>query len=333
MANKKLRRMTAALTIITLSLFAVTGCQINRSAAVINIGVLKGPTGIAAVRLMEQYELGNIEGNYKFHIFSTPDEVNAKIISGELDIAAVPTNAAAVLYNRTNGGIQVAAVHTLGTIYIIENGNTIKTLADLKGKKIAVSGQGATPEYALKYILTANGFDLTKDMQIEFKSEHAELATLLTAGTVSIGLLPEPNVTAVLMNNENARIALNMTDEWAKAAKLTNAEGSELTTGVMIVNKDFAQKNKAAFDKFLSDYEQSILYVNSNVAEAAALCEKFGIIPKAAIAERAIPNCSITYIEGNEMKAAVQGYLATLFGFNPQSVGGNMPDDEFYYSK
>ena len=330
--NNKLRKIAAAVAAVALSLFVLAGCQ-SKDAEVINVGVLKGPTGIAAVQMMERYELGNIEGNYKFHIFSTPDEVNAKVISGELDIAAVPTNAASVLYNRTNGEIQVAAVHTLGTIYVIENGNTIKTLADLKGKKIAVSGQGATPEYAIKYILTANGFDLEKDIEIEFKSEHAELATLLTAGTVTIGLLPEPNVTAVLMNNKDTRIALNMTDEWVKAAQLTNAEGSELTTGVMIVNKDFAEKNKEAFDRFLSDYEQSILYVNNNVAAAAALCEKFGIIPKAAVAENAIPNCSITYIEGDDMKAAVKGYLSTLFGINPQSIGGNMPDDDFYYSK
>ena len=330
--NNKLRKIAAAVAAVALSLFVLAGCQ-SKDAEVINVGVLKGPTGIAAVQMMEQYELGNIEGNYKFHIFSTPDEVNAKVISGELDIAAVPTNAASVLYNRTNGEIQVAAVHTLGTIYVIENGNTIKTLADLKGKKIAVSGQGATPEYAIKYILTANGFDLEKDIEIEFKSEHAELATLLTAGTVTIGLLPEPNVTAVLMNNKDTHIALNMTDEWVKAAQLTNAEGSELTTGVMIVNKDFAEKNKEAFDRFLSDYEQSILYVNNNIAEAAVLCEKFGIIPKAAVAENAIPNCSITYIEGDDMKAAVKGYLSTLFGLNPQSIGGNMPDDDFYYSK
>ena len=291
----------------------------------INIAVLKGPTGIGSVKLMNDSESGSTKNNYNFQIASSPDEVNGKIISGELDIAAVPTNVASVLYNKTEGNVKIAALNTLGVLYILENGNTINTIEDLKGKTIYSSGQGATPEYALNYILEKNNID---DVTIEYMSEHAELATALASGSVEIGLLPEPNVTAVTMKNENTRIAINLTDEWNKVG-----EGSQLTMGCIVARKEFVEQNKEAFDNFLDEYKSSIEYTSSNLDSTASLVAKYEIMASSSAAKNAIPNCNIVYIDGEEMKTAAKGFYEVLFNANPQSIGGKLPDENFYYSK
>lgn len=323
------KKLIAVLTLVFCLLLG--GCG-QKQPDVIRVGMLKGPTGISAAYLMEQSEQGKTNKKYEFSLFSSPADITAKIISGELDIAAVPTNNASMLYNKTEGKVQICAVQTLGTLYVLENGDSIKSIADLKGKKLYVSGQGATPEYALKYILAANGIDAEKDIEIEYVAEHAELATLLASGKAAIGLLPEPNVTSVLLNNKDCRIALDMTVEWTNAAAKNNDNG-ELTMGCVLVQKSFADSYKASLDSFMSEYEASVKYANSNIDETASLCEKFEIIPKAAVAKKAIPNCNIVYMNGKTMQAAVEGFLATLYNFNPSSVGGKLPDETFYYKK
>ena len=331
--KKKISMKKLMLTILAVSmlLFMFAGCG-NQEADVIRVGMLKGPTGIGATYLMEQAQNGDSENQYEFFIYSSPTEITAQIINGELDIAAVPTNNASVIYNQNNGSIKVAAVNTMGTLYVLENGDTINSIEDLKGKKIMVSGQGATPEYALKYILSANGIDPDQDVTIEYVAEHAELATLLASGNADIGLLPEPNVTSVLINNPDCRIALNLNDEWEKAAEL-NGESGALTMGCVIVQKDFAENYKDSVDKFLEEYKESIEYVNNNIEEAAQLCEKFEIIPKAAVAQKAIPTCNIVYLDGEEMIDAMEGYLEILYNYNPASIGGTLVGEELYYQK
>jgi len=326
-----MKKFITVCLILSLALFALTGCG-AKEADVVRVGMLKGPTGIGASYLMELAALGDTENKYEFTIFSSPTDINAKIISKELDIAAVPTNNASVLYNKTEGKLQVLAVNTLGTLYILENGNTVNSIADLKGKKILVSGQGATPEYTLNYILSANGIDPAKDVTIEFVAEHAELATLLASDKADIGLLPEPNVTSVLIQNKECRIALDLDKEWNEAAKLNNAN-SALTMGCVIVQKEFAEAYPDSVKNFMKEYEASINYVNENVAEAAKLCEKYEIIPKAAVAQKAIPTCNIVYIDGAEMQEAMGGFLETLYNYNPASVGGKLLGEELYYQK
>ncbi|MBQ2676641.1 MAG: ABC transporter substrate-binding protein [Clostridia bacterium] len=296
----------------------------------VNIGFLKGPTGMGAVGLLKNNDDNKTENQYNATVLGAPDAITAKVIKGELDIAAVPTNLAAVLFNKDDVDVQIAALNTLGVLYIIEIGDTIKTINDLSGKTIYATGKGSTPEYALNYILKANGLN---DVKVEYKSEHAELATLMNQGEVVIGMLPEPNVTSVLLNNKNARIALNLTEEWEKATKKNGIENSVLSMGCVIVNTEFAKNNKKAVDTFLAEYKASIDYVNNNVEAAAALCETYGIIPKAPVAKKAIPNCNICYIDGADMKAQIKDYYQVLFDANPKSVGGKLPDDTFYYSK
>lgn len=292
----------------------------------IKIGTLKGPTGIGAIDLIEKSANG--ETNYEFSILDSPEIISPMIIKGELDIAAVPVNLASVLYNKTEKGVSVIAVNTLGVISVLTNGEEISSVADLKGKEISATGQGATPEYILNYVLSKNGIDPAKDVTIEYKSEHAELAALLIAGEANIAVLPEPFVTTSMMTGEDVKIALDLTEEWQKAS-----EGTPLTTGCLIVRNDFLNNNREAVDKFLEDYKNSIEFVNTNIDEASALVEKHGIIGKAAIAKAAIPRCNIVFLDGEDMQKAVSAYLNVLLEANPASVGGGTPDEEFYYKK
>lgn len=309
---------------------SASAAQASSAAAKTNIRIvgLKGPTGLSMVKLMSDSEAKKTAGNYTFTLVSSADEAVSKIVSGEADTAAVPTNLAAVLYNKTKGKVQLAAVTTLGVLSIVTNGENIKSIKDLKGKTVVSSGQGAIPEYAFNYILKQNGLEPGKDVKIEYKAQHAEVATAVIAGKVKIAVLPEPFVTQVTVKNKNIKVALNMTDEWKKATK----DASILTMGALIVQKNFAEKNKGAFNTFLDEYKASAQYSNSNVADAAKLSEKYGIMAS-AVAKKAIPNCSIVYLDGDEMKTKVPDFLKILYQANPKSVGGTLPGDDLYYKK
>lgn len=298
----------------------------------LNVAALKGPTGIGMVKLMQDAKTGTAANPYNITLAGAPDEITAKFASGEIDIAAVPVNLAAALYNKTKGNAQVMAINTLGVLYLLENGDTIHSIADLRGKTIYATGKGATPEYILNYLLEQNGLDPEKDVTIEYKAEHAELATLMAGGKADICMLPEPNVTSVLRENKEVRRALNLTTEWDKATEKAG-EKSTLAQGCIIVNKEFAQKHPEAIDKFLTEYKASVDYVTGSAVDASMLVEEFGIMPKALIAELAIPNCNIIFLEGDTMKATMQANLNVLFRANPKSIGGAMPGDDFYYSR
>ncbi len=288
----------------------------------INAIMLKGPTGIGAVELMEKSANGEAVGNYSFEISSASDEVTAKILNGEADIAAVPTNLAAVLYNKTEGGVSVIALNTLGVLYVLENGDSINSISDLQGKTIYSSGQGAIPEYAFNYILEQNN---VTDTNIVYVTEHAEAAAALADGSADVAVLPEPNVTAVMMQNEDIRISLDLTEEWSKVSD------TDLAMGCVIVRNEFLEEHPAAVENFLAEYSESIEYVNSNISEAAELVEKYEIMASAAAAEKAIPNCNIVYIDGAEMKDILEGLYEVLYAAEPKSVGGTLPSAEFYY--
>ena len=292
----------------------------------INIAALKGPTALGMLNVMEADEAGTTANDYEFLLAGAADEIVGKIASGELDIAAVPTNVGATLYKKTEGGVQVAALNTLGVLYILENGETIQSIEDLAGKSMVATGQGSTPEYALNLILEKNG--LKDSVIVEYKSEHSEVPPMLVSGEASIAMLPQPFVTSVLAQNESIRVALDVTEEWNKAV---NGE-SDLTMGCVIVRKEFAENNKEALDAFLDEYKASVEAVNADPAAAAQISEKFDII-KAAVAEKAIPECNIVFIEGEEMQKIASGCLQILFEANPKAVGGAVPDEAFYYHR
>jgi NitT/TauT family transport system substrate-binding protein len=292
------------------------------------IASLKGPTTMGMVKMMNDAEEGAVKHDYQFEVFGTADEVVPKLVNGDLDIALVPCNLASVLYNKTQGAVQIAAVNTLGVLYVVESGDTVQSIQDLVGKTVYSTGKGTTPEFALNYILNQNGIEPGKDVNIEYKSEATEIAVMLENAENTIAVLPQPYVTAVQMQNEKVRVALSFTEEWDKVSP-----DSGLVTGVVLVRKAFAEENPLALSEFLDDYKASTKYVNANVEEAAAWVEKYGIVAKAPIAVKAIPACNITYIEGDDMKAKVGGYLQVLFDANPQSVGGALPEDDFYFKR
>ena len=293
----------------------------------IRIAGLKGPTTMGLVKVKDAAEKGTAKNNYTFTVAGTADEITPLLLKGELDLAAVPANLASVLYNRSEGKIVTLAINTLGVVYIVEKGDTVADLADLKGKTIYATGQGSTPEYALRYILSENGIDPDKDVKIEFKSSPDEVVTILKNGGNGIAMLPQPYVTVASNNVPGLSIKIDLNKEWEKLDT-----DSMFLTGVLVGRRDFVEANKNAINKFLDEYKESTEWVNANTEDASVLIESAGIV-KAPIAKKALPYCNITYIDGKEMQTALSEYLKVLYDMNPKAVGGKLPTDDFYYQK
>ncbi len=287
---------------------------------------LSGPTGMGFSKLLEDSELGLMNNEYTMTIANAPDNLIAAATKNEADIIAMPSNLASVLWNKSEGEFQVLAVNTLGVLNIVEKGETIQSIADLKGKTIVASGKGAAPEYALNYLLTENGLNPETDVTIEWKAEHQEVVATLASSEQTIGLLPQPFVTVAMSKVEGLRSAVDLNQTWQA---LQN--GSEFVMGVVVASKTFVEENPELVQQFLVDYKSSVDYVNENPAEAGALVEKFKILENAKIAEKAIPNCHIVCITGDEMQAALSGYLEVLHNANPQAVGGTLPNETLYF--
>ena len=317
-----------ALVLAALMLLPVfAACGTENAPETVRVYALKGPTGIGMAKMIAD-AADDSASLYNFTIASAPDVIQAEIIKGEYEIAAVPTNLAAALYNKTEGALVVAAVNTLGVLYVLENGNTIQSVTDLNGKQIYATGQGSTPEYILNYILETNGIEC----EVIYLTEHSELATQMTAGSVVLGMLPVPNSTTVLTKNPDVRVALNLTEEWEKAAAKNGDDGA-LYQGCLVIRREFAEQYPETVEKFLKEYSASVAYVNGDLeaaAETVAACE---IIPSAAIAKKAIPDANIVCITGEEMAKGLSGFFKVLYESNPKSVGGKLPDENIYYKK
>ncbi|MBO8469223.1 MAG: ABC transporter substrate-binding protein [Spirochaetes bacterium] len=296
------------------------------SAGEVDVAALRGPTSMGLVKLMEESENGLTDNSYSFTLEGAPDAIVPLLVKGDIDAAAIPGNLASVLYNNTKGQIEVIAINTLGVLYIVENGDSIQSVDDLRGRTIYSAGKGSTPEYALQYILSSNGLEVGKDVFIEWKSEHAECVAALKADKNGCAMLPQPFAATAMMQDGNIRIALDLNDLWEEQV------GSVLITGVTVVRKDFASENPETLQAFMEDYASSVEYVQCDVPGAAALIGKYGIVPeKAALA--ALPYCRISFITGEEMKEALSEYLSILYDANPKSVGGALPDNGFYYTE
>ncbi len=321
MKKNLMKRIVAMITaaVMLFSLAAFAACSKKQDDTEIRIAALKGPTGMGMVKLADKQNYPN----YTVSIEASPDALNPRIISGEVDVAAVPVNLASVLYNKLDGDISVLAVSTLGVLYVVEAGSEVNSVADLAGKTVYATGQGATPEYILNYLLDKNG--VAGSVEVNYVGEHAALATMLADGSAGIGMLPEPNVTSTLAGNDNLRIALNLTEEWNKVCS------TELVQGVVIARKSFVNEHPEAIEQFLREYEKSSAFVNENIDEAAKLIVDAGILGNVEIAKKAIPNCNISFSKGEAMHKAVEGMLTVLFEANPKSIGGKLPDKDFYY--
>lgn len=294
----------------------------------IRVGSLKGPTSMGLVFLMGKNENGEAGNHYEFTMATAADEITGSLVKGDLDIALVPANVASVLYNKTQGNVTVLDINTLGVLYMVSADTSITSIADLKGRTIYLTGMGTTPDYVLQYLLKANGLT-TDDVTLEYKSESAEVAAILNEDPTSIGLLPQPFVTAAIAQNDKLSMVLDLTEEWNNVQD--QAEGSSLVTGVTIVRTDFLKENPEAVNLFLKEHEESTLAVSEDLDTASQLVADLGIIEKAPVAKKAIPYCNITCIQGTEMKSALSGYLQVLYDQDPSSVGGTLPADDFYY--
>ena len=272
-------------------------------------------------------DAGETKNTYHITMPGANDEVVAALSKGDADIAAVATNLAATLYNKTDGGVTVLAVNTLGVLSLLSNGQEAATVSELKGKTIYAPGQGANPEYILRYVLSGNGLDPDKDVTLRFVGEGSELLTVWQSDPEAVILAPQPVATSILMQNENAKTLFDMTEEWDKIA----GGDSTLMMGCVIVRNEFLQANPGAVELFLQEYAASIEKARSDVEGTAVLCEQYGLIPKAALAQKAIPSCGLTFVTGAEMKTGLSGYLQVMFDANPKSVGGALPGDDFYY--
>lgn len=316
MKNKRIALLLAAAMLVSI----LAGCSGASSIeSPINIAALKGPTGMGMTVLMGD----ELKEKYNIALSGTPDEISAKLISGEADIAAVPLNLASVLYHKTEGAIVLLAVNTLGVLYILENGNEIQSIDDLAGKTLYATGQGSSPEYMLNYLLAQ--YALTDSVTIEYKSEHSELAALLASGDVTLGMLPEPMVTSVLLKNENVLVALDLNDLWEQKTGIAPVQGC------LVVRADYLEANEKAVQEFMKDYEASVAYVNEHHEKAALLMESYGVAEAAKAAEASIDKSNIVFVAGDDMRDMAEAMLTVLLDANPKSVGGTLPGDDFYY--
>ena len=292
----------------------------------LHIAGLKGPTTMGLVNLLSMESDGTASMDYDLQLYGAADEIVPLLMKGELDMAAIPANLAATLYQKTSGGIEAVAVNTLGVLYVVEKGDTVQSMADLKGRTILSTGKGTTPEYVLRYLLTQNGIDPDKDVTIEYYSEATEVTAQMANTEDAIAVLPQPYVTAAGLQDDTLRVALNLTEEWNKVCD------TQLITGVTVVRKEYAEEHPDVVAAFLSDYAKSVDAANTDLDGTAALCEEQGVVAKAAIAKKALPNCNIVCLTGDDLKTNASAYLQVLFDADPAAVGGAMPGDDFYWS-
>lgn len=292
-------------------------------AVKVKIATLAGPTGMGLIQLMDDAN----SDKYDISIYTAPDQILPKIIKGEVDIASVPANLAAMLYNKTDKGIKVLVTNGLGVLYIVENGDSINTVADLKGKTINAIGQAATPEYILNEILKKNDLTAGEDVTIKYSTQIPELANMVVAGDVKIALLPEPFVSVVTAKNKDVKVKIDINEEWKEAF----GKNRGIAMSATIVNTKFLEEHPEAVQAFMKDYQASIKFVNEKPNEAAELIAEKKIVGSAAIAAQAIPRCNLVYLDGKISKEMLMEYYQTLFDSDPKSVGGTLPDANLYY--
>lgn len=330
MIKKVMRKVTAVALSFAMLGALLTGCGSGKAEekVTVKVGALKGATTLGLLPLEDKAANGEAGENYEFSMMTAADELLPMMIKGELDIALLPSNVASILYQKTNGGVTVIDINTLGVLYMVSGDSSVTGVENLAGKTIYLTGKGTTPDYVLHYILSGNGMDADSDCTLEYKSEATEVAALLAENPDAIGLLPQPFVTAACAQNDALSVILDMNAEWEK---LQGEDGSRLVTGVTVVRNEFLQEHENAVATFMEEHQASAQSMNSDVENGAKLAAASEIIAKEPIALKAIPKCNITYIDGAEMKQALSGYLEVLYEQNPESIGGALPGDDFYY--
>ena len=289
----------------------------------LRIGSLKGPTTIGLLPLIEKSEAGNAVANYSFTMETDPAALSAAMISGDLDVALLPANLAAVLYNRTNAGVAAIEINTLGVLDCVSADESIAHISDLKGKTVLTTGQGSTPEYVLRYLLEQ--YDVT-DCKLEFKSEATEIAALLQEDPKQIAVLPQPFATSAVAGNEDLQIRFSLTEEWEA---LEN--GSKLITGVTVVRREILEEHPSVVAMFLDEHALSVRDAKNDIEKTVALIVKHDIIASEEVARAALDRCGVTWITGTDMEIVLKGYLQVLYDADHTSIGGTFPTSDFYF--
>ena len=303
--------------VVALIAVVLAGCNGNQeTGGPIKVATLSGPSGMGMAYLFDNRDLD-------VKVFTAPDQITSKIINGEIDIASVPANLAAVLYNKTDKGVKVLSMNTYGMLYVIGKvEENIESLADIEGRTLYATGKGATPEYAIADIIAKKELDIN----VVYVAEHAQLASDLKEGTKTLGILPEPFVSMVLAGNDNLEIKIDLNEEW----KDVYGENSALPMTATIVRADYLEKNPEKVATFKQAYQASVNKVNDDPAAAAELIATNSVFPQKKVAENAIPRCNICYIDGEEAKAVLQEYFGVLYAANATAVGGSLPDEGIY---
>jgi len=310
-------------------LFTLTACSTEEYVenADISIAILPGPSSLGFLHLWDKTENNNTINNYNFELRGAPDEIVPLLVQGAVDFAAIPPNLASVVYNATEGEVQVVAINTLGILHLVDTTGEIEQIEDLRGRTVFMSGLGGVPEFAFNYVLNKNGLTPGEDIFIEFRGQHPEIAALLENGEAEIALLPEPFVTTVLNTVNHVNLALDLTEEWNRVQP-----NYSLIMGVLVGRREFIEENPEAIAIFLDEYETSINFTHTNLSETAELAAYFGIIPNESIAAVAIPRSNITFTTGNTMERYLQGFLRVLYNENPTSIGGSLPSENFFFN-
>lgn len=317
----------ALIAVMLFSVLPLSGCGREAGPESVRIGSLKGPTSLGILDLMDRAEKGETKHPYEFRMAVGADELLPLMAKGELDMALIPANVAAVLYHKTEGGVCVVDINTLGVLYLVTGDEAVAGPADLKGRTICLTGKGATPEASLRYVLDRSGLG-EGDYVLEYRSEPTEVAALLAGDPSRVGLLPQPFATAALMQNGDLRIAMDMNARWEQ---LQGGEGGGMVTGVTVVRREFLEEHEDVVEDFLEEHGSSVDAVNGDPEKGAAMAVRAGIVAKEAIAAEAIPRCNLVCVTGEEMKAALSAYLEALAGFDAGLIGGALPEEDFYY--
>ena len=324
------RRLIFTLTalLLTIVLSGCTALSLGKEDVTLRVAALRGPTGVGMVKMLEEKPSLGKNVIIDYQVAETPDIVTARILSKEIDIAALPTNIAANLYNK-GAGYKLLAINTWGNLYLISNEIEIVSWEDFKGKTINSIGLGATPDLVFRSLLIANGLDPDKDVTMDYSMAQVELAGALSAGRVALAVLPEPLVTTTLTKNASLKIMMSLEDEWKKI----HGDNIAIAQGCLVVREDFAKKHPEVVASFLKEYQDSIAWVNNNLEQAGALVEKHNLGMPAAVAVQAIPRSNVRYMAALDARSQLEAYFNVLLDLAPQAVGGKLPDEGFYYKR
>jgi NitT/TauT family transport system substrate-binding protein len=299
---------------------AQASAEVTAAADALRIVSMKGATSVGLASMMNQNQ-------GQFTVVESADKVSPLLLQDDADIVLVPANVAATLYQKTEGGIQVIDVNTLGVLYVVTGDETIDSVAALKGKTLYMTGKGTTPEYTLKALLAKQGLSFD-DVDVQFKSEPSEVAALLAADETAIGILPQPYATALTIKDANVKMTVDLSKAWEESM---GAEAGSFVTAVTIAKKSFIQENPQVILEFLERHAASVTVAEDDPAAIAQTVVDKGIIESTALAEKAIPYCNAVCLTGEEMKTALSGYLQQLYDQDASAVGGALPADDFYY--